>query len=63
MKRHKLEGFLLIKSSDKNYHGVFNRYLSYTRSLDNRKVHPKMLMSTFLKEKVQVCVVGKMFKN
>ena len=29
MKKHKLEGFLLIKSSDKNYHVVFNRYLSW----------------------------------
>jgi len=29
LKKHKLEGFLLIKSSDKNYHAVFNRYLSW----------------------------------
>ena len=29
MKRHKLEGFLLIRSSSKNYHVVFNRYLSW----------------------------------
>jgi len=29
MKKHKLEGFLLIKSSDKNYHAVFNRCLSW----------------------------------
>ena len=29
LKRHKLEGFLLIKSSKKNYHVVFNRYLSW----------------------------------
>jgi len=29
MKQHRLEGFLLIKSSDKNYHVVFNRYLSW----------------------------------
>jgi len=29
LKRHKLEGFLLIKSSSKNYHVVFNRYLSW----------------------------------
>ena len=29
MKRYKLEGFLLIQSSDKSYHVVFNRYLSW----------------------------------
>jgi len=29
LKRHKLEGFLLIRSSYKNYHVVFNRYLSW----------------------------------
>ena len=29
LKRHKLEGFLLIRSSSKNYHVVFNRYLSW----------------------------------
>lgn len=29
MKRYRLEGFLLIKSSNKNYHVVFNRYLSW----------------------------------
>ena len=28
-KRYKLEGFLLIRSSRKNYHVVFNRYLSW----------------------------------
>lgn len=29
MKRYKLEGYLLIKSSDKSYHVVFNRYLTW----------------------------------
>ena len=29
MKKHRLGGFLLIKSSNKNYHVVFNRYLSW----------------------------------
>ena len=29
MKNYKLEGFLLIKSSNKNYHVVFNKYLSW----------------------------------
>lgn len=29
LKRYKLEGFLLIRSSHKNYHVVFNRYLSW----------------------------------
>jgi len=29
MKQHRLEGFLLIRSSRKNYHVVFNRYLSW----------------------------------
>lgn len=29
LKKHKLEGFLLIRSSDKNYYAVFNRYLSW----------------------------------
>jgi len=29
MKKYKLEGFLLIRSSNKNYHVVFNRYLSW----------------------------------
>jgi hypothetical protein len=28
-KEHKLEGFLLIRSSRKNYHVVFNRYLTW----------------------------------
>ena len=28
-REYKLEGYLLIKSSDKNYHVVFNRYLSW----------------------------------
>ena len=28
-KQYKLEGYLLIKSSEKNYHVVFNRYLSW----------------------------------
>ncbi|MEM2117912.1 MAG: hypothetical protein QW386_02710 [Candidatus Bathyarchaeia archaeon] len=28
-KRYKLEGYLIIKSSDKNYHVVFNRYLKW----------------------------------
>jgi hypothetical protein len=29
LKQYRLEGFLLIKSSPKNYHVVFNRYLSW----------------------------------
>jgi len=29
MKRYRLEGYLLIRSSEKNYHAVFNRYLSW----------------------------------
>jgi len=29
LKKHKLEGYLLIRSSHKNYHVVFNRYLSW----------------------------------
>ena len=29
LRRYKLEGFLLIRSSHKNYHVVFNRYLSW----------------------------------
>jgi len=29
MKRYRLEGYLLIKSSDKNYHVIFNRYLRW----------------------------------
>ena len=29
LKDYKLEGFLLIRSSKKNYHVVFNRYLSW----------------------------------
>lgn len=29
LEKYKLEGFLLIRSSDKNYHVVFNRYLSW----------------------------------
>jgi len=29
LKEHKLEGFLLIRSSKKNYHVVFNSYLSW----------------------------------
>jgi len=30
-KTHRLEGYLLIKSSPKNYHAVFNRYLSWKK--------------------------------
>lgn len=30
-KKHRLEGFLLIMSSPKNYHAVFNRYLSWRK--------------------------------
>jgi len=29
MKRHRLEGYLLIESSERNYHVVFNRYLRW----------------------------------
>jgi len=29
LRRYKLEGFLLIRSSHKNYHVIFNRYLSW----------------------------------
>jgi hypothetical protein len=28
-RRYKLEGFVLVRSSSKNYHVVFNRYLSW----------------------------------
>jgi hypothetical protein len=31
LKQYRLEGFLLIKSSPKNYHVVFNRYLSWKK--------------------------------
>jgi len=31
LKRYRLEGFLLIRSSRKNYHVVFNRYLSWRK--------------------------------
>lgn len=31
LKKHKLEGFLLIKSSEKSYHVVFNKYLSWKK--------------------------------
>ena len=30
-KRHRLEGFLLIMSSPRNYHAIFNRYLSWRK--------------------------------
>lgn len=30
-KTHRLEGFLLLRSSPKNYHAVFNRYLSWRK--------------------------------
>jgi len=29
LRRHRLEGYLLIRSSHKNYHAVFNRYLRW----------------------------------
>ena len=32
-KKHKLEGYLIIKSSPKHYHVVFNRYLSWRKTL------------------------------
>jgi hypothetical protein len=31
MKEHRLEGFLLIRSSRRSYHAVFNRYLSWKK--------------------------------
>ena len=31
MEKYKLEGFLLIKSSAKSYHAVFNKYLSWRK--------------------------------
>ena len=31
LKQYRLEGFLLIRSSPKNYHVVFNRYLSWKK--------------------------------
>jgi len=31
LKKHKLEGFLLIKSSEKSYHVIFNKYLSWRK--------------------------------
>jgi len=31
LEKHKLEGYLLIKSSPKHYHVVFNRYLSWKK--------------------------------
>ena len=33
LKKHKLEGYLIIKSSQKNYHVVFNKYLSWRKTL------------------------------
>lgn len=33
LKRYKLEGYLLIQSSEKNYHLVFNRYLTWKKIL------------------------------
>jgi hypothetical protein len=30
-KKYRLEGFLLVMSSPKNYHAVFNRYLSWRK--------------------------------
>jgi len=31
--RHKLEGFIILKSSNNHYHAVFNRYLSWKKAL------------------------------
>jgi len=33
LKRYKLEGYILIKSSKKHYHVVFNRYLTWKKTL------------------------------
>lgn len=33
LKKYKLQGYLLIKSSPKHYHVVFNKYLSWKRTL------------------------------
>lgn len=33
MKKHRLEGYLLIRSSRLNYHVVFNRYLTWKKIL------------------------------
>ena len=31
LKKYRLQGFLLVKSSEKSYHVVFNRYLSWKK--------------------------------
>jgi len=33
-KRFKLEGFLILRSSTNNYHVVFNKYLSWSKTLE-----------------------------
>lgn len=33
LKKHKLQGYLLIESSPKHYHVVFNKYLSWRKTL------------------------------
>jgi len=49
LERYKLEGFLLIRSSHKNYHVVFNRYLCW-------RTITKILFS------LHECLSGRFFK-
>jgi len=34
-KRFKLEGYLIIRSSQNNYHIIFNRYLTWKKTIEN----------------------------
>ena len=34
VKRFKLEGFLVVRSSENNYHIIFNRYLSWKKTIE-----------------------------
>jgi hypothetical protein len=65
-KRHRLEGFLLIMSSPKNYHAVFNRYLSWrkvTKILFSRYECVRYAVFQMMQGELTLRISGKNGKN
>ena len=65
-RRHRLEGFLLIMSSPKNYHAVFNRYLSWkkiTKILFSRYECVRYAVFQMMQGELTLRISGKNGKN
>jgi hypothetical protein len=65
-KRYRLEGFLLILSSPKNYHAVFNRYLSWrkiTEILFSRYECVRYAVFQMMQSELTLRISGKNGKN